>query len=180
MSGISAKGRAYLALLLLFAFGGASASALVPPVSVGIGIGLPEYVNASVRLAPSLRNQIGITVGGFPYADSSLFGSVDLEHYLHIGRITNELPPWYLRTGLSYMFDHGPFERSEVLALKLALGMEFRPERYNFIGVDVDGGFAIALVRKDSTIREGPWLLIRPIDFGAITMRIQLFGRRYE
>jgi hypothetical protein len=166
--------------LSLVVFGMTLASAQESPVTLGIGVGLPEFVNLSVRYRPTLRSQLGITVGGFPYAESALVASVDLEHYLHIGRIADERPPWFLRTGLSYMYDDGPFDRTSVLALKLAAGHETRLTEY--IGCSVDGGFAIALARWDVEKRQhAPFQFdLRPIDVGAVVLRVQLFSYRWE
>jgi hypothetical protein len=133
--------------------------------NVAGGYGTPEMMNAGLRMRID-QNQVGINIGtNISYKHDNL--SVSLDYYRHFsGRSAHtSLQPWYVKSGLTFMSNQGPWEKRTNLVLVPRLGREFNIS--STFGVALEAGILVMLIDRNVARKERT---------GAVTGDLDLIG----
>ena len=116
------------------------------------GFGTPEMLNVGVRVQFD-QIQLGINAGTNPVYKNDNF-SVSGDFYYHFGgrSVHTRLPPWYVKSGLTYMTSEGNWEKRMNLILVPRLGRELNlsPE----FGIALEAGIMILLIDSNTPKKE--------------------------
>ena len=118
------------------------------------GYSSPEMLNVGLRMRVN-QNQFGLSVGTNPgYKQENV--SVSGDFYYHFGGSSSHtnLRPWYLKTGLTYMYSEDEWEQRMNLVLVPRLGREFNlTDRF---GIALEAGIMIMLMSRDREKQHRP------------------------
>lgn len=116
------------------------------------GFGTPEMLNVGGRVQVD-QVQYGLNVGtNLGYKNDNF--NVSGDFYYHFGGRSSltDLQPWYVKTGLTYLWNEGEWEKRTNLLLVPRLGREINISEE--FGVALEAGLMVLLVDRNQTKKE--------------------------
>ena len=115
-------------------------------IEISLGAGIWELAHIGAHYNFNNKLQAGIKIGGFPTIPLSDLISItgDLEYYYGgVSKFSNQ-SPWYINTGINYLYDKIGVSISKSVFLNLRHGRTFNFSEH--MGLKLETGLAIGLI----------------------------------
>jgi hypothetical protein len=136
----------FIALIVLIQFAVLTQSSGQGKLTLAPGIGLPDLINIGLKYEVAEQARLGFSAGWWPPSNGFLswghLVALNGDFYHHFGGSPDQsgLRPFFIRTGLNYVFDF-EYGDSYFLTLYLRIGAEIRLSGNSGISIDAGPGY---------------------------------------